>query len=162
MAKINANFGQDGIDIEFKPVPPGSYVVRIEKAEVANSRASNLPTLYLNGRIVGPDNEGMPTRISVPVGRDDPKVMFRFGQLLVYSGLCEEDDLKGDPDIDTQDLIGAEVGVIYVPDTDNRGRPTTSDDRFIWPDQAQGATGESLDDLPSGAGGSGGLGSLVS
>jgi len=147
MAKIKTDFGA-GVEIAPVPMPIGSFIIRIDKIEVKPSKASNLPTMYINGECVSHGEEGH--RVFFTVSLSD-KAQFRLGQLLVFSNLYEEDELKGQFDFDTDDLIGQEIGVNFTPTVDNDGNPTTEAKSFTYPEKCGGPTGEDYEAVATAA-----------
>ena len=96
-----------GVTVEGPPaLEPGKYPATITKAEVKNSKSSDLPTLYLE-LAVGEEGRSLRWNTSL-----EKKALFRLKRVLVNIGIEVPD---GEFEFDEQDLVGiecvADVGV---------------------------------------------------
>jgi hypothetical protein len=160
MPRITINYESTTLTPE--PLPIGTFAVRISRVTLAPSKSSGRPTLYFEGEIIQP-GEVQGKRAVWNISLD---AQWRIMMLQVASGQWTESELAGNKsyNIDTDDLVGLEVGVIVEPDVNrSTGAPTTKISRFIASDECRGASGEDYKAVAAAAAGAasaGGLGSL--
>jgi len=128
-----------GVEATPSPLPVGTYAARILEADYGLSKRSNKPKLSVKYEITQPGFEG---RKAFHTFSLQPQALFALKRMLLATGEWSEEDFPEDPnvdmDLDTADLIGLEVGLVIVADTNQRGEPTTKTDREIPVSEVQG------------------------
>jgi len=125
-----------GVTTEFTPLPVGSYTARVEKVEQRLGKDSGQPYVAWTFTLTEPGFEGRKAFLNTTLQK---KGLFALKRCLLALG-WDEDELQGEIDFDTEDLIDQECTVVLVPAKDQNGAPTTAVECILPPGEATGPT----------------------
>ena len=92
----------------FESIEPGNYLARVEKIESKMSQAGK-PYLNWHFKISGGDYDNRTAFFMTSLA---PNALWKLKQVLIAAFDKEEEDLSGEFELDTEELIGHEVTLI--------------------------------------------------
>jgi len=146
MPTFRADF--TGVNVGGKRFPVGSFRATIDEVELQQSK-NGFPMLRVT---FASAHKGVTAR-QWNIYSLQKQSLFALKRLLLATGDWEQDDLNGELDVDTDDMVGCTVGIVVEPAKDNKGNPTTEIVAEIPADSATGIAPESsaVESLETGA-----------